>query len=263
MTRYGQWTEDGPHQYCGDEKRGLRIICSPYSIRPERHVLLKGNGDGTFRETTEEAGVLRRDGRGLGVVAADINGDGWVDLYVANDGCPNFLFLNRKDGTFADATETSGAATDASGAVQGSMGVDVQDADGDGRPDLFVTNFRGQYNTLYQNIDGQYFQDISARAGLVKDSLPFVGWGCGLADFDNDGLGRPDGRQRRGGRQPPLVRPGDRLRAACARLTRISAAAVSPAWATRAPSSKRITRPAGWPWATSTMTATSTPSCSS
>ncbi len=190
VSCYGQWTEDGPHDYCGDAKRNIRIICSPFSIRPQRHFLFRGNGDGTFDETTEKAGILRRDGRGLGVVSADIDHDGLTDLYVANDGCPNFLFRNKGDGTFEDLTESSGAATDSTGAVQGSMGVDIQDVDGDGRPELFVTNFRGQYNTLYQNLDGRNYQDVSAQAGVVRDSLAYVGWGCSLADFDNDG--RPD-----------------------------------------------------------------------
>ena len=188
VSCYGVWTEDGPHEYCGDPARNLRVYCSPFSMRPQRHYLFRGHGDGTFEETTEKAGILRHDGRGLGVLAADINGDSRTDLYVANDGCPNFLFLNRGDGTFEDMTTASGAAVDSSGAVQGSMGVDAQDVDGDGRPELFVTNFRGQSNTLYQNLDGRNFQDVTARAGLVKDSLAYVGWGCALADFDNDGL---------------------------------------------------------------------------
>ena len=188
VARYGLWTENGQHPYCGDQRRGIHIYCTPYSLRPEPHVLLKGHGDGTFEDVTEKAGVQRRDGRGLGVVAADINQDGLCDLYVANDSGLKFLFLNKGDGTFEDATGTSGAATDGAGAEQGSMGVDAQDVDGDGRPELFVTNFRGQPNTLYQNLDGHNFQDVSARAGIVKDSLAYVGWGCALADFDNDGL---------------------------------------------------------------------------
>ncbi len=190
VSCYGKWTDTEAHEYCGDERRKVRIFCSPYAIPPQRHFLYKGRGDGTFQETTEKAGVLRHDGRGLGVITADVNGDGLTDIYVANDGCPNFLFLNRGDGTFDDITQSSGASVDGSGAVQGSMGADVQDVDGDARPELFVTNFRGQYNTLYQNLDGRNFLDASARANIVKDSLPYVGWGWPLADLDNDG--RPD-----------------------------------------------------------------------
>ena len=190
VSRYGQWTEDAPHPYKGDQRRGMRIYETPYEIRPEPHVLLKGNGDGTFTDATPKSGVLRRDGRGLAVIAADLNRDGHCDLYVANDGCPNFLFLNNGDGTFTDATETSGAATDADGSVLGSMGADAQDIDGDAWPELFVTTYRGQPDTLYQNLDGRNFRDISKGSGTVKDSLAYVGWGCAMADFDNDG--KPD-----------------------------------------------------------------------
>lgn len=187
VSCYGKWKDTDPHPYCGDEKRGLRVICSPFSIQPERHFLYKGRGDGTFIETTKAAGVYREDGRGLGVVAADVDLNGWIDLYVANDGCPNFLFLNQGGGRFEDVTQTSGAAYDETGQVQGSMGVDIEDVDGDGWPELFTTNFRGQYNTLYQNLSGKSFQDVSARAGLVRDSRLYVGWGCALADFNLDG----------------------------------------------------------------------------
>lgn len=187
VTCYGRWSDRDNHEFCGDKEKGVRVICSPFSITPERHYLFKGHGNGTFTEVTARAGVLRRDGRGLGVVAADLNRDGLPDLYVANDGCPNFLFMNRGNGTFEDRAESSGASVNEAGEVQGSMGVDVQDLDGDGLPELFVTNFRGQYNTVYQNLGGGNFQDISARSGTVKESLPYVGWGCALADFDNDG----------------------------------------------------------------------------
>src|SRR4029077_20469668 len=146
VSCYGQWRPEEEHEFCGDRKRKIRIFCSPYSLTPERHYRYRGHGNGTFEETTERAGVLRRDGRGLGVVAADVNGDGRIDIYVANDGCPKFLFLNRGDGTLEDVSESSGAATNQAGQVQGSMGVDVQDVNGDGRPELFVTNFRGQSN---------------------------------------------------------------------------------------------------------------------
>src|SRR5262249_31708577 len=131
--------------------------------------------------------VLRRDGRGMGVVAADVNRDGRIDLYVANDMCLHFLFLNRGNGTFTDVTDSSGAAVTESGHYQGGMGVDIEDLDGDGFPELFVTNFEGENNTIHRTSAARNFDDISAWAGTVPDGIPDVGWGCARADFDNDG----------------------------------------------------------------------------
>jgi enediyne biosynthesis protein E4 len=186
VTCYGEWTFEGPHQICGNAEKGVRSYCTPLVTTPVRHYLLRNRGDGTFEDVTAAAGVLRRDGRGLGVIAADLNRDGWIDLYVANDMSPHFLFLNRGNGTFEDVTEASGAAASESGYYQAGMGVDAEDVTGDGLPELFVTHFRDDYDTLYRNLDGRNFQDISAWAGIVKDSMPDVGWGCALADFDSD-----------------------------------------------------------------------------
>lgn len=189
-TGYGRWAIDTPRPFCGDRTKGIRVHCSPHSIEPVRHALYRNRGDGTFENTTEAAGIARDDGRGLGVVAADLDSNGKIDLYIVNDECPNFLFLNRGDGRFDDVGELAGAARSDTGGAMAGMGVDAEDIDGDGRPELFVTNFRGEYNTLYRNLDGRSFQDMSARAGIVQDSLPDVGWGCALADFNSDG--RPD-----------------------------------------------------------------------
>jgi hypothetical protein len=187
ITCYGQWTMEGPHRVCGNAEKGVRTYCSPTVMTPARHFLLRNRGDVTFEDVTAAAGILRRDGRGLGVIAADLNLDGWIDLYVANDMSPHFLFLNRGDGTFQDLTESAGAAASEAGNYQAGMGVDADDVTGDGLPELFVTHFREDYNTLYRNIDGRNFQDVSSWAGIVKDSMPNVGWGCALADLDNDG----------------------------------------------------------------------------
>jgi hypothetical protein len=187
VSCYGRWAFAEPHPFCGNEAKGVRIYCPPSMIPPAPHFLFRNRGDGTFEDVTERAGVLRRDGRGMGVVAADVNRDGHTDLYVANDMCPHFLFLNKGDGTFEDVTDSSGAAVTESGHYQGGMGVDAEDLDGDGFPELFVTNFEGEYNTIHQTRDGRMFEDVSARAGIVRDTLPDVGWGCALADFDNDG----------------------------------------------------------------------------
>ena len=127
---------------------------------------------------TEAAGVARTDGRGFGVVAADLNGDGRIDLYVANDMCPNFLFLNRGDGTFEDVTESSGAGYDAHGKTHAGMGVDAEDVNGDGQPDLFVTNYWNEPNSMYMNLGGGMFEDRTPASGMASDSTPWVGWGC-------------------------------------------------------------------------------------
>ena len=187
VSCYGHWAFDEPHPFCGDEAKKVRIYCPPSMIPPDHHFLFRNRGDGTFEDVTEQAGVLRRDGRGMGVVAADVNRDGRIDLYVANDMCPHFLFLEQGNGTFDDVTDSSGAAVTESGHYQGGMGVDVEDLDDDGYPELFVTNFDGEYNTIHQTTDGKNFEDVSAAAGIVRDSIPDVGWGCSLADFDNDG----------------------------------------------------------------------------
>ena len=136
----------------------IRTYCSPSSIKPARHFLYRNNGDRTFTDVTVAAGVGRTDGRGFGVVAADLNGDGRIDLYVANDMCPNFVFLNRGDGTFDDVTEISGAGYDAHGLTRAGMGVDAEDVDGDGLPDLLVTNFSGETQLFLSKLGRRVFR---------------------------------------------------------------------------------------------------------
>ncbi len=214
VSSYGVWAYGADRPFCGDFEKKVRTYCSPLTINPARNFLFRNRGDGTFEDVTAAAGVLRADGRGLGVVACDVNRDGRIDLYAANDLSPHFLFLNKGDGTFEDATETSGASASESGRFQAGMGVDAEDVDGDGLPELFATHFREDYNTLYRNLDGRNFQDVSASAGIVKDCLPNVGWGCALADLDNDGWpdmlvvnGHVDDNLPRIGREIPQAEP--------------------------------------------------------
>ena len=189
VSRYGDWNLPDDDKVCTEG--GVRLYCSPKSVRTVRHILYrnewKETGKVAFADVTEAAGVARDDGHGFGVVTGDFDGDGKIDIYVANDMNPNFLFLNKGDGTFLDATDMSGAAYDKDGRTQSGMGIDAEDVNGDGLPDLFVTNFQNEYNTLYQNTGGGNFVDQTAYYNLVASSLPWVGWGCALADFDNDG----------------------------------------------------------------------------
>jgi enediyne biosynthesis protein E4 len=194
VTNYGRWKLPDDDQFCTwnraqdrPSEAKVRTYCSPKTITPARHFLYRNNGDGTFTDVSVAAGVGRTDGRGFGVVAADLNGDGRIDLYVANDMCPNFVFLNRGDGTFDDVTDVSGAGYDSHGLTHAGMGVDAEDVDGDGLPDLLVTNFSSERNSLYRNVGAGVFEDQTATSGMASDSKPWVGWGCALADFDNDG----------------------------------------------------------------------------
>jgi hypothetical protein len=195
VANYGSWKLPDDDRRC-DGARGLfaknpvpklRVYCSPKSISPARHVLYRNNGDTTFTDVTEAAGVARTDGRGLGVAAADLNNDGRIDLYVTNDLCPNFVYLNRGDGTFDDVTESSGAGYGPNGQTRAGMGVDTEDVNGDGLTDVLVTNFWNEALALFTNLGRGMFQDRARTSGLWHDSVLWVGWGCALADFDNDG----------------------------------------------------------------------------
>jgi hypothetical protein len=187
VSRYGDWQWPRDDRFCGDASRKIRRYCSPKELQPVRHVLYRNRGNGTFEDVTSAAGIARSDGHGFGVAAADLDGDGRIDLYVANDQDPNFVFLNRGDGTFRDGTEDSGAGLNIDGRTSAGMGVDAEDVDGDGRPEIFVTNFQEEYNTLFKNLGQGTFLDVTANLGLAVDSLPWIGWGCALADLDSDG----------------------------------------------------------------------------
>ncbi|MFO0908374.1 MAG: CRTAC1 family protein [Isosphaeraceae bacterium] len=197
VSNYGEWDYPEDDQFCGDDARKIRLYCSPRTIRTVRHFFFRNNGDGTFTDVYDQVirsidletkqHKPRSDGHGFGVVTADLNNDGKIDIYVANDMNPNFLFLNKGDGTFEDATESAGAAYDDKGQAQSGMGVDAEDVNGDGLPELFVTNFANEYNTLYQNMGQGIFSDSTPYFGLAADTMPWVGWGTALVDLDNDG----------------------------------------------------------------------------
>ncbi len=192
IANYGSWDikTDGLRK-CPDEKAEVRQYCSPRTITTVRHILYRNDvtKDGVphFTDVTVSAGVGRTDGHGFGVVATDLNGDGKIDLYVANDQCPAFTFINKGDGTFRDDTLENGAAFDDNGQAQSGMGVDAEDADGDGKPEIIRTNFMEETTSYYMNLGDSQFLEQSAFVGLMAESKKWVKWGCGLVDFDNDG----------------------------------------------------------------------------
>jgi enediyne biosynthesis protein E4 len=170
------------------EYRSVPVQCGPRGLPGESDLLFHNDGQGHFTDVSEKAGVS--DGRayfGLGIAWFDYNGDGWPDLYVANDAAPNYLYRNNKDGTFTDVALATGVAVSDDGAEQGSMGVALGDYVSSGRLSVFVTNFSEEYNDLYRH-DGDHFTDVSFRSKTAPSSLPYVGWGTAFVDYDNDGL---------------------------------------------------------------------------
>ena len=168
-------------------RTGERDYCGPSAWAPVPDRLYRNRGDGTFVDVTADAGVAREYGAALGVTAFDADGDGWTDVYVANDGEPNQLWMNRRDGTFTNGALLAGAALNDSGRTEGSMGVDAGDFDGDGDDDLFMTHLTRETNTLYVNDGRGLFEDRTATIGLGASSLAYTGFGTAWLDFDNDG----------------------------------------------------------------------------
>ncbi len=168
-------------------KNTLRIYCGPNEYQGIADVLYRNNGDGTFTDITESAGVYEPTTRGLGVVFTDVNGDGWVDIYVANDMSPNTLFMNQGNGIFQEEGVLRGVAYNGDGLANGSMGIDAGDYDNDGDIDLWVSNFSLEANCLMQNDGEGYFEDVTFEANLADPSFYSLGFGTRFIDFDNDG----------------------------------------------------------------------------
>lgn len=176
------------------QSMGRREYCQPKNFRGLRHSLFRnvtppnaGRGAVRFEDVSDQSGVGGKRARGLGVLLCDANEDGWPDVYVANDDEPNFLWINRKDGTFAESAASQGVAMNGAGQPQGSMGLAEADADGDGRLDILVTNFRAEYTTVYCR--GAYgYRDRSGALGVTMLTRPFTGFGLAVFDVDDDGI---------------------------------------------------------------------------
>ena len=172
-------------KYCGDNEAGRRHYCIPRSFRPTRCLLFRNNGDGTFRDVSDESRISSVGSKSFGAVATDFNRDGAPDLFVANDTIQNFLFVNQGDGTFSEEGLLRGVAYSDSGLPRSGMGVDAADYDGDGWQDLFVANIDQEMFSLYRNLEGLDFRDASVE--VRRETRLFSGWGLKFFDFDSDG----------------------------------------------------------------------------
>jgi hypothetical protein len=171
--------------FCGDNRAGRRYYCVPRVFKPRPSHLFHNNRDGTFRDVSEQSGIAKSPGKSFGAVATDVNNDGLMDLFVANDTMPNFLFINNGKGNFEEIALPAGVAYSDSGAPRSGMGVDAADYDGDGWQDLFVANIDQELFSLYQNQKDLTFIDKPGEIGQATRLLS--GWGLKFFDYDNDG----------------------------------------------------------------------------
>src|SRR5262245_14871699 len=184
VTNYVDFTVKN-NKYCS-AMQNIRTYCHPNVYNPAPHILYRNNGDGTFTDITKEAGVYRTDGNGLGVVFGDYDNDGWIDIYVANDSVPNFLFHNKGKGIFEEVGLRAGVSIGVEGRPLAGMGTDMADIDGDGLLDIIVTNLDRETHSLYRNLGKGLFSNVTFESGIGQATLPFVGFGVAFLDYDND-----------------------------------------------------------------------------
>jgi hypothetical protein len=187
VTQYVDFALDNNKACYGSFAEGVRSYCHPNVYNGVADVLYRNNGDGTFRDVSRSSGIYTDAGKGLGVVFSDFDLDGWIDIYVANDSVPNFLFRNLGEGIFEEAALWSGVAVGMGGAAQAGMGTDTGDVDGDGWTDIAVTNLDRQTHNLYRNTGAGFFVEMTNESGVGAATLPFVGFGTVFFDYDNDG----------------------------------------------------------------------------
>ena len=187
VVNYVDWAPQR-NKFCGDQGRGVRVYCHPKHYTGLPNALYHNRGDGTFEDVSERAEIAQHVGKGMSVAFADYDDDGFTDVMVTNDAVPNFLFHNRRNGTFEETGLLAGVAVPANGRPVSGMGVDFRDYDNDGRPDIVLTALWGETFPLFKNEKGAFFKDATYESGLAKATIRMSGWGVAFADFDNDGF---------------------------------------------------------------------------
>ena len=186
VATYTDFSYDN-HRVCREGGGDLQLYCGPEAYNGVGDVLFRNLGGGTFDDITATAGLDQSVGKELGVLFGDVDIDGDIDLYLASDQTQNFLFLNNGQGRFDEQSLFAGTAYSEDGEAEGGMGVHLGDYDADGWPDLFVSNFQWETNTLYRNLGDGRYRDVTGATGLGRSSLAYLGWGTRLFDVDNDG----------------------------------------------------------------------------
>jgi hypothetical protein len=187
VVNYVDWTP-AANKFCGDRARNQRVYCHPRHYAGLANALYRNRRDGTFEDVTARSGIGKHVGKGMSVAFADYDDDGFMDAFVTNDAVPDYLFHNRRNGTFDEIGLLAGVAVPASGRPVSSMGTDFRDYDNDGRPDIVLTALTGETFPLFKNEKDGFFRDATYESGLGTGTVRLSGWGVALADFDNDGF---------------------------------------------------------------------------
>jgi len=186
VTRYLDWNFK-TNRFCGENRPGYRAYCHPDNYEGVSDILYHNNGDGTFTDVSEKAGVANPRGKGLGVAFADYDNDGFTDIFVANDSVQCFLYHNSGNGTFSEVGLLAGVGYNEDGKTFAGMGADFSDYDNDGLPDIVVTDLSNQRYMLFRNNGDGSFRDVTNQSGLGSATMMFSGWSTRLFDYDNDG----------------------------------------------------------------------------
>ena len=185
VTRYLDWSFK-TNKYCGEKPPGYRAYCHPDNYDGQTNILYHNNGDGTFTDVSEKAGIANPHGKGLGVAFADYDGDGYTDIFVANDSVQCFLYHNNRDGTFTENGLIAGIGYNEEGKTFAGMGSDFADFDNDGLPDVIVTDLSNERYMLFKNSGDGTFRDVTDQSGIGRATQAFSGWSTHLFDYDND-----------------------------------------------------------------------------